>query len=849
MNMKMKKWNSLFSVFLFCSVAIGACMFVACRSKPVGSSYTVTFGVDGSGGTVTAKIGSSTTDKSPISGLSAGAQVVFTASPDAGYDVEHWMVNNDKKNGDSYTLTVNADTKVTVRFVKTQRQDTSTVTHKVTIKAGEHGKITANPALPADGLVTAGTEIAFTATPDSQDYKINEWTIKGGSFIGESSVGTKTVKAKITADTEVSVTFVSKNVQLTTYTVQFSADKNHGKLTAVVDKQQIAPGTAVNSGKNVTFTAEPNDGYMLTSWTVNGKTENATELTRTIRITENTTVKAIFEKYHTITLAPVDHGKLTVLPELKDGKAPENTVLTFTATPDKGYTVEKWNVSAGTFNAGGEPGKTEATLTVTADATVSVVFKLQTFQVTYSADSAAAGLTLKAKYEDGTSVPQNPTAVEYGKKITFTAEESSKSEDKVIAWTITGGTADTGGKRGDTTAVITITGKTDVTVTYIDTTAEDILKTLALPLTEAADDFTLPTLDGLTWTSSNSAALKVENNKATVMQDLTAQKVKLTAALTRNGKSAERTFEVTIQPITKIEMHPDNDRTRTYTFDNGTLKFMKEGNGNKEGTRYAVVIHPANKTLTANLQATYYGDTWTLLEEKKTNDIENFRKTILIMQQLEQKSELDVSTVKEAFENDSTDDESFFNSNQYLFGGKDYPTFNGLSKEDKTQTIKEGIKKQKEWICTIEDIPADSSWDAILQKGIKNIEQRYKNRMRSIRYSYQLSKENSAYSITIQSVYDPDKKWYEQEGLYKDASTHVCLSMNEYGRLDITYKGKDYSGTFTDSGKTQFTAEENSSDANKISGAISVSNQQDGTLTVTIGETSNKLTFTHEAIK
>lgn len=839
MNMKMKKWNSLFSVFLFCSVAIGAYMFAACRSKPVGSSYTVTFGVEGSGGTVTAKIGSSTTDKSPISGLSAGTQVVFTATPDAGYTVEQWIVNNDKKNGDSYTLTVNADTKVTVRFVKTQQQDPSTpptVTHKVTIKAGEHGKITANPALPEGGLVAAGTEIAFTATPDSQNYKINEWTIKGSSFIGENSAGTQTVKAKITAETEVSVTFVAKDAPLTTYTITFPADANHGKLTAAADGKSITSGESVLSGKKVTFTAEPESGYMLTSWTVNGKTESSRELTRTISITENTTVTAVFEKYYTVTLAPVEHGQLTVSPELKDGKVTENTVLTFTAQPDTGYIVEKWTVSTGTFNAGtGEPGKTEAILKVTADATVGVAFKIQTFPVTYSSNSTAAGLTLKAEYEGGTPIPSSPTDVEYGKKITFTAVENPKLIDKAIVWKIEGSKADKGGTQGDTTAAITITEKTEVTVTYINLSVEDILKKLDPP-TNPTDDFTLPTLDGhtITWTSSDPDALKIENNKAIVMQDLTPRKVTVTAALTRNGATAQRTFEVTIQPLTKIEVHPALGLTATYTFDNDMLDIIRESTAttNKTGTRYAVVIHHTNKTLTASLKATYNNGEWTILEKEKTKEIKRLR----AMPQLENESELDVSTVKQAFENNDSN-EKFVNENTKLFGGKDYQSFNGLSKEDKTKTIKEGIKEYRQYICSETNISEDSSWDDILQKGSQYIEQRYNDKMRAIQYSYQLSKENSTYSITIQSKHTAGKAWHEQKGTYKHASLTVSLK-KEW--IEITFNGIIYDQVrFTDNEKTQFTAEDEQN--NQISGTIS--DHKNGKLTVAINGTSYELSF------
>ena len=71
-----------------------------------------------------------------------------------------------------------------------------------------------------------------------------------------------------------------------------------------------------------------------------------------------------------ITLNVSENGTVEVNPKLpKDGKVPQYTVLTFTATPEDAYEVE-W---AGAAPDAGD--KNKATLTVTADATVSATFK------------------------------------------------------------------------------------------------------------------------------------------------------------------------------------------------------------------------------------------------------------------------------------------------------------------------------------------------------------------------------------------------------------------------------------------------------------------------------------------
>ena len=72
---------------------------------------------------------------------------------------------------------------------------------------GEHGTVTANPAIPAGGKVAKDTVITFTAAPAS-GYKVDKWTITGGAFeAGTGTEGSTTAKVKISANTKVNVSF------------------------------------------------------------------------------------------------------------------------------------------------------------------------------------------------------------------------------------------------------------------------------------------------------------------------------------------------------------------------------------------------------------------------------------------------------------------------------------------------------------------------------------------------------------------------------------------------------------------------------------------------------------------
>ena len=843
---------------LFCGLLVSALIFAACNKTPgsQGSGYTVTFSVEGSNGTLTAQVGGKTIPHSPIKGLSAGSKVMFTATPSSGYTVQQWTENKKPVDGTntSYTLVVKDNSSVTVQFMKAEKSapqppndpsapqpPASAVKHKVTITDITNGSVTATPALPKDGMVAKGSEIKFTANAN-EGYKINEWTVTGGTVTGESAAGTPTVTVKITADTTVSVSFIEKDKPLTAYKVNFSADTTKGSLTATVDGKFISSGDPIISGKNVMFTAAPKDGYMLTSWKVNDATVTGTDLTRTIRIEKDTTVSAVFEKYYTVTLGNIEHGKLSVSPEWKDGKVAENTVLTFTATPDEGYEVDTWTVSDGSFEAGtGADGQTEAKLKVTKDVTVGVSFKLKTFKVTYSADSGSAGLTLRAEYEGSPGGGlSSPVTVEYGKTLFFTAEYDLSISDKRTDWSITGSTPKEGGKPGDKTAKVTITKDTEVMVKLVPISAAEILNRLSAPPMETDKDFSLTTQLGaqnITWTS-DSDAIKIENDKAFVTRDLVDQTVKLTAALTQGSETATRSFDVTVKALKEVNMPPD----LTCKFDNSNLTIVR-ANGDGKARYMVTAIDTSQKTLTAGLTAEWQIGSGSLktLEELERNEKETPQKYVTTRQRLAEKDVLSVSIVKAAFEQMELSDKDFFEKNKDLFGDdKSYEDFITLPEAEQTTIIKASLEKQRKAICDDVHLSPTASWQEILQKVMKAIEHRYTFKARSVLYTYTLTKiSDNKYTITIESKYDKGKPWYAQKGSYKTANDGYILSIDEQQPpptlIIKTKDDKKYQCSLSEvKNNGSFTATNKADGNDKITVTVDDS-QKNGTLTGTIG--------------
>ena len=247
---------------------------------------------------------------------------------------------------------------------------------------GEHGTLSANPAIPPSGKVAKDTKITFTAVPEP-GYKVDTWTITGGTFeAGTGTDGNTTAKVWITADTKVNVSFTN------TYPVTFSVKGTpaNGTLKAELAGTVITSGKSVEYGKTVTFTADPATGYKVDKWTITPASAlqeggTAGSQTAKVKITADTNVNVSFTlKTYPVNFS-VDGGHGTLKAELAGSAiASGNPVeygktVTFTAKPDAGYKVNKWTITpASALQEGGTNGSTTAKVKITAATTVNVGF-------------------------------------------------------------------------------------------------------------------------------------------------------------------------------------------------------------------------------------------------------------------------------------------------------------------------------------------------------------------------------------------------------------------------------------------------------------------------------------------
>ncbi|WP_433003094.1 leucine-rich repeat protein [Treponema socranskii] len=243
--------------------------------------YAVNFSVEGGNGTLKAKAdGVPETDANPIN-VEKGKTVTFTAFPEAGYEVKEWQIfgtgavfEDGTGTAGNNTAQVNLKEGLTDLTVKVSfKVQTLTPKHLVTMAAGANGGITAAPALPADGMVNEDTTIVFTASPDSESYTVDAWTITGGQVLSGGSPGSSTAMVKITEPVTVAVSFKLKPP--TAYTVSFGVEGTppNGSISATykADGTAFTSGTAVVENTVLVFTASPNSAsYKVEKWTVNG---------------------------------------------------------------------------------------------------------------------------------------------------------------------------------------------------------------------------------------------------------------------------------------------------------------------------------------------------------------------------------------------------------------------------------------------------------------------------------------------------------------------------------------------------------------------------------------------------
>ena len=317
---------------------------------------------------------------------------------------------------------------------------------------GGHGTLKAK----AEGVAETATSpisvekdktVTFIAKPDA-GYKVNKWTITGGTFeAGTGTNGSLTAKVKITANTEVKVSFTE--LPPGSYTVKHYQEKPEGGYPAEPTENEILSGTPETNAQYTPKTGAAYEGFSYNSSLT--KVNGTVQENGTIAADNSTVVELYYERNTvnvTFKLAGGNIGGNTN-DVVKSGKY--GTALPLPADPEKtGFVFKGWN-----------PALPSPLVFPAADTQYTADW-VPLYIVTFG---TPANGTLKATAEGVAETATSPISVEKDKTVTFTAAPAPGY--KVGTWTITGGTFEAGtGTNGSPTAKVKITAATTVNVSF-----------------------------------------------------------------------------------------------------------------------------------------------------------------------------------------------------------------------------------------------------------------------------------------------------------------------------------------------------------------------------------------------
>lgn len=377
--------------------------------------------------------------------IATGVPIKFTAEVKPGYEIEGWYVNNvrDDSAGTGETYTYPNTTSANSIYIAPKFQQV-----KYNITTGDNVTVNGQNSTTARG----GESLTFTAVPPA-GQNVTGWTVNGKAVAGNGNTLTWTVENGCLTKPNVTAYHVEAQFSAGEYEVTYSQPAG-GTLSA-----SVAAGTQVNGGTKVAFTAEPDKGYEIDEWTVNGHSVANSGSTYTLNVTEDSVVAVTFKAMVPVSAVPNGrNGNIAITANGKtitDGYVSSGSDVTFTVTPENtDDMVQVWQVN----------GSTVAEMTDTADAPLTYTVKNVTAKTEVSATLIERPTyTITVTSEGSGTASAEPASVKRGGSTTITAVPSSNSY-YLKEWSVNGGAAQAAS--GNTLALTEIRRNTTVKAVF-----------------------------------------------------------------------------------------------------------------------------------------------------------------------------------------------------------------------------------------------------------------------------------------------------------------------------------------------------------------------------------------------
>jgi uncharacterized repeat protein (TIGR02543 family) len=329
-------------------------------------TYTLTISVTGSGSTNPAVGGHV---------YSQGSIVQVTASPVAGWSLDHWVLDGSLA-GSANPYTVTMDSGHTLGAVFTQSRYTLTVS---TSGQGSVSKV------PSQATYAYGSSVQLTATPASG------WAFSGWS--GGASGTANPLTIVMNDDKAVTATFTQN-----TYTLTVNVSPSAG---GTVTRSSNGP---YHLNDVVTLTEAPSAGYMFSGWSGDG---TGSGTTRTVTITGNMAATATFtQNQYQVVFATSGSG--TTSPSGTQTYA-AGAVVPISATAGSGYTFSSWSATGSIVIASASSASTTATINGAGTITAAFTQIQYTLTVTTVGSGSVAKAPSQVTYASGSSVQLTAT--------------------------------------------------------------------------------------------------------------------------------------------------------------------------------------------------------------------------------------------------------------------------------------------------------------------------------------------------------------------------------------------------------------------------------------------------------
>lgn len=377
--------------------------------------------------------------------IAASVPIKFTAEVKPGYEIEGWYVNNmrDDSAGTGETYTYPNTTSASSIYIAPRFQQV-----EYDITTGDNVTVNGQNSTTVRG----GESLTFTAVPPA-GQNVTGWTVNGKAVAGNGNTLTWTVENGCLTKPNVTAYHVEAQFSAGEYEVTYSQSAG-GTLSA-----SVAAGTQVNGGTKVAFTAEPDKGYEIDEWTVNGHSVANSGSTYTLNVTENSMVAVTFKAMVPVSAVPNGrNGNIAITANGKtitDGYVSSGSDVTFTITPENtDDMVQAWQVN----------GSTVAEMTDTADAPLTYTVKNVTTKTEVSATLIERPTyTITVTSEGSGTALAEPASVKRGGSTTITAVPSSNSY-YLKEWSVNDGTAQAAS--GNTLALTEIRRNTTVKAVF-----------------------------------------------------------------------------------------------------------------------------------------------------------------------------------------------------------------------------------------------------------------------------------------------------------------------------------------------------------------------------------------------